>query len=167
MVIYVAKLVLRYGNAFLASVIPPVYDIIMLAKRDHEPIRGQNLETSIWKKHDQNCSCHIELQVLCVVQLAAATNGLSIQQSALSFFMQSDHLERGSRKIEILYLEAKLQLKPATVRFTGLRRFLRLNSWLYPLWLLLSRLTEEPKTVTIPWDWINFWNLEILKVQYV
>ena len=30
--------------------------------------------------------------------------------------MQSEHLERGSRKIEILYLEAKLQLKPATVR---------------------------------------------------
>ena len=30
--------------------------------------------------------------------------------------MQSEHLERGSRKIEILYLEAKLQLRTATVR---------------------------------------------------
>ena len=30
--------------------------------------------------------------------------------------MQSEHLERGSRKIEILYLEAKLQLQPAAVR---------------------------------------------------
>ena len=47
-----AKIVLRYGNAFLALVITPAYDIIMLAKRDHEPLRGQNFETSIWKKHD-------------------------------------------------------------------------------------------------------------------
>ena len=63
--------------------------------------------------------------------------------------MQSDRLERGSRKIEILHLEAKLQLKPATVRFAGLPRFLRLSSWLYPLWLLLSTLAEEPKTLRL------------------
>ena len=81
--------------------------------------------------------------------------------------MLSDHLERENRKIEILYLEAKLQLKPATVRFAGLPWFLRLSSWLYPLWLLLSSLTEEPKTVTIPCDRINFWNSEISEVQYV
>ena len=43
---------LRYGNAFLSLVITPVYDIIMLAKRDHEPMQGQNFETSIWKKLD-------------------------------------------------------------------------------------------------------------------
>ena len=74
----------------------------------------------------------IELQLVCVDQRAAATNGLLIQQSALSFFMQSDHLEKGSRKIEILlvYQEAKLLLKPATVRFARLLRFLRLSSWL-------------------------------------
>ena len=30
--------------------------------------------------------------------------------------MQSEHLERGSSKIKILYLEAKLQLKPVAVR---------------------------------------------------
>ena len=125
-VIIVAKIVLRYGNAFLTLVITPVYEIIMLAKCDHEPIRGQ----SIWKKHDKNCSCHIKLQLVCVGQRAAATKELSIQQSTLSFFMHSDHLERGSRKIEILYLNAKLQLKPATVRFAGLSRFLRLSSWL-------------------------------------
>ena len=59
--------------------------------------------------------------------------------------MQSEHLERGSRKIEILHLEATLQLKPATVRFAGLPRFLRLSSWLCPLRLLLSSLTEERK----------------------
>ena len=95
---------------------------------------------------------HIEPQLVCVGQRAAAANRLSIQQSAVSFFMQSDHLERGSRKIEILYLEAKLQLKQATVRFAGLPRFLRLSSWLYPLWLLPSSLTEEPKTATKPCD---------------
>ena len=147
-----AKIVLQYGNAFLALVITPAYDIIMLAKRDHEPIRGQNFETSIWKNHDKNCSCLIELQLVCIGQRAAATNGLLIQQKALSFFTQSDHLERGNRKIEILYLEAKLQLKPATVSFALLPRFLRLSSWLYTIWLLLSSLTEKLKTVAIPCD---------------
>ena len=39
-------------NAFLALVITPVYDIIMLANCDHEPIRGQNFETNIRKKHN-------------------------------------------------------------------------------------------------------------------
>ena len=82
-------------------VITPVYHIIMQAMRDHEPIRGQNFETSIWKKLKENCSCHIELQLVCVGQQAAATNGLSIQKGGLLFFMQSNHLERGSKKITI------------------------------------------------------------------
>ena len=33
----------------------------MLALRIHEQIRGQNFESSILKKHEQICLCHIEL----------------------------------------------------------------------------------------------------------
>ena len=51
-IIIAANIVLRYGNAFLALVITPLYDIIMLALRNHESIRGQNFETGISKKHD-------------------------------------------------------------------------------------------------------------------
>ena len=46
------NIVLRYGNAFRALVISPVYDIIILALHNHKPVGGQNFETSISKKHD-------------------------------------------------------------------------------------------------------------------
>ena len=40
---------LRYENAFLALVVSPVYDIVMLALRNREPIGDQNLKPAYRK----------------------------------------------------------------------------------------------------------------------
>ena len=79
----------------------------------------------------------MELQLVCVGQRATALYRLSIQQKAVSFIMQSEHPERGSRKIKILYLEAKVQLKPAT-DVAWLPRFLRPSYRLYRRCYLLA-----------------------------
>ena len=54
--------------------------------------------------------------LVCVDLRAVSPKELSIQQKVLSFFMQSEHLERMSGKIKILYLETKVLLKQSTVR---------------------------------------------------
>ena len=58
--------------------------------------------------------------------------------------MQSNHLERGNRKIEILYLEAKLQLKSATVR-----------AWYRMEWKMEWNGTE-----------ISVWNMEDARMEW-
>ena len=172
--VIIVTIVLRHGNAFLALVITQ-----SLWHHDAGQARLRaNTRSKFQNQHLEKARLKLFMSYWTSVSLCwpASCRHQRIINSAersfildipVSFFMLSDRLERESRKIEILYLEAKLQLKPATVRFAGLPRFLRLSSWLFPLWLLLNSLTEEPKTVTISCDWINFWNSEISEVRYI